>query len=68
MRRAGLAGLLLILAGCETPGAHQVHEDEAACVGYGFKAGTVEMAQCRMLLAEQRDAITRAFLLRRLPR
>ena len=71
LRRGVVAASLFALVACTTPeerAARQADQDRAACASYGFVPGTLDMAKCMMLRAEQRDALARAYLIQRLPR
>ena len=47
--------VLALAASCASPEELR-HEDEAACTGYGFKAGTNEFANCL-----QRESLARRY-------
>ena len=69
MKAIVLLGMCVALASCQPA---PMLSDEDRCEDYGFDMGTVQFAQCRMMLDQQRqsvrDAVVGQMLINRLPR
>ena len=49
-----ISGLLIALCGCMSTEELR-KQDSSKCLGYGFRAGTTQFAQCMMQMERERD-------------